>query len=185
MIIGLSGYAQSGKDTVGRILVERHGFRRVSFADKLREVALAIDPIIFEVEEYEENDQVRLSEIVGWDGWDAAKVNYPEVRRLLQAIGTEAGRNILGEDVWVNAALAWVMPHEDIVITDVRFPNEYEALYNKGARLWRVVRQGTGPVNDHPSETALDGYKFDSLIFNNTTIADLERRVEAYLAYEG
>ena len=46
MIIGISGYATAGKDTIGEILVENHGFRRIAFADKLREVLLALNPIV-------------------------------------------------------------------------------------------------------------------------------------------
>jgi 50S ribosomal subunit-associated GTPase HflX len=46
MIIGLSGYAQVGKDTVANILVQHHGYKRVAFADKIRECLFALDPII-------------------------------------------------------------------------------------------------------------------------------------------
>ena len=44
MIIGLSGYAQSGKDTVAKVLIEEYGFTRIAFADKIREFLYDLNP---------------------------------------------------------------------------------------------------------------------------------------------
>ena len=90
MIIGLAGYAGAGKDTVGNILIEKHGFRRVAFADKIRSLVYDINPQV---------GGLTLKDIVDKDGWDVAKA-IPEVRRLLQDTGI-AGRNLLGEDIWI------------------------------------------------------------------------------------
>jgi hypothetical protein len=174
MLIGLAGYARSGKDTIGKILVER-GFQRVAFADKLREFALAIDPIIWD------RPRFRLSDVVEVEGWEGAKEN-PEVRSLLQRLGTEAGRNILGEDVWVNAALD--IPPGDYVITDVRFPNELEAIRSRGGQVWLVSRPGYGPINGHPSETALSGCRFDHVICNDFDIEHMKEQVLEALTKE-
>lgn len=168
MLIGLAGYARTGKDTVGRYLCEEHDFIRVAFADALRDLALGVDPIIGA---YADDTPMRLGEVVSVHGWEAAKDGWPEIRRLLQRLGTEGGRAVLGDDVWVNAAMAQV--NGRTVFTDVRFPNEAEAIMNAGGQVWEIVRPGVGPVSDHPSETALDGFPFSLTILNNGTYDDL------------
>lgn len=177
MIIGLSGYARSGKDTVGDILVANHGFQRASFAAKLKEFALAVNPIVGDA-----NGEgfYTLKGLVDYGGWEGAKKN-PEVRRLLQCIGTEAGRNVLGENIWVEAATKNVHPSFSIAFTDCRFPNEAKAIENLGGVVWRIVRPGTQPVNAHPSETALDDWHFAATLPNTGTIDDLVERVQALM----
>ena len=91
MIIGLSGYAGSGKDTVASVLIEQHGFTRLAFADPIREFLLLINPIL--------SDGHRVNETVTMIGWDNAK-SKPEVRRLLQDIGVGC-RQMFGEDFWI------------------------------------------------------------------------------------
>lgn len=169
-LIGLVGYAQSGKDTVGMILHDLWGFHRNAFADTLRECLYAINPLI---PSHDSSPPKRLQEVVDANGWDRAKVDYPEIRELLQRLGTEMGRDILGQDIWVDTAMNRLEVPGFNVFTDVRFPNEFDAIKAAGGEVWRIQRPGTGPVNDHPSETALDGHEFDWWIDNSTTIEDL------------
>ena len=61
MILGLAGYATSGKDTVGRYLVEEHGFTRLAFADTLKRFALAVNPIVFASDD---GEQMRLYDVL-------------------------------------------------------------------------------------------------------------------------
>jgi hypothetical protein len=163
-VIGLMGYAQVGKDTLAGQLVERHGFTRIAFADTLRECLYALNPMI-----PLDNDWVRLSWLIAAVGWDRAKVEYPEVRALLQRLGTEVGRDILGNDIWVETALKKIKPGGKYVITDMRFPNELAAVTKLGGKTVRILREGYGPVNDHWSETALDGFTSDVTIWNSST----------------
>lgn len=172
MLIGVSGYAQSGKDSIAGIL-KPLGFERRAFADKMREALLAIDPII----SHEALVPLRLSEILKVMTWDLAKVTYPEVRDLLQRLGTDAGRNILGEDVWVDAAMNDIESTDNIVFSDCRFINEAQAIVDKGGEVWRVSRSGVGPVNDHISEVGLDGWAFDKYLKNLGTLDDLRHAV--------
>ena len=79
MLIGTTGRKQAGKDSFAARLVEAHGFTRVTFADPMREFALALDPLV--------DGHYRLSEIVRSLGWDVAKESIPEVRRTLQRLG--------------------------------------------------------------------------------------------------
>lgn len=168
VLVGFAGYARCGKDTAGAYLVNHYGFARRSFADVLREVLYRTDPLV----PYRHDDTghlhfVPLRLLVDWKGWEAAKAAEPEhphgVRSLLQRLGTDAGRNVLGQNVWVDAATR-DLP-ERTVFTDVRFPNEADGIRERGGRVVRLVRPGTGPVNDHPSETALDGYGYDATLY--------------------
>ena len=166
MIIGLSGYAQSGKDTVAELLCLNYGYKRVSFADPMREALMRLNPVI--------NSQP-LACLVDDYGWDVAKSN-PEVRRLLQVFGTEVGREMFGENFWVDLAFKQA-PQQRVVFTDVRFPNEAQAIIDKGGQVWRVQREGHKPVNLHTSETAMDNWRFDDLILNHGSIDDLADEV--------
>lgn len=174
-VIGLVGYAQVGKDTLAAQLVENEGFERLAFADTLRECLYALDPLIPVIGK--STGQVvaysRLSNVVDRYGWDIAKTQMPEVRELLQRLGTEVGREILGNDIWVDTTLAKVRPGGKYVITDVRFPNEFAAIEKLGGTTLRILRPGKGPVNGHWSETALDGYKTDALVWNTGSPDDL------------
>ena len=69
MIIGLTGYAQSGKDSVAKILVEKHGFIRVAFADRIRDFVFDADPIYTWVG----NEPRYLRSFIESEGWEEAK----------------------------------------------------------------------------------------------------------------
>ena len=114
------------------------------------------------------------------------------VREFLQKLGTEAMRDGLHSNVWVNALFADYNPiakfaGADIVpnwiITDMRFENELEAIVKKGGITIRVVRPGT-VVGNHPSEVALDGFIMHYEIINDGTIADLVEKVREILINE-
>ena len=173
MIIGLSGYARSGKDTVAKYLVESHGFKRVAFADAIRNMLLDVNPYIgFGPSN---SSHTTLADLVAAVGWEGAKEHY-EVRRLLQDLGVSA-RQYIGEDVWIKAALRTPSSGENIVITDVRFTNEADAIKKLGGRIWRIIRPGVEAVNQHISETQMTAYPFDELINNDGDIRRLENEV--------
>jgi hypothetical protein len=174
-LIGLTGYARSGKDTVGRYLVQEHGFTRLAFADAVRDAVLTFDAPV-----KTEYGYVRLSHIIHSDGWDAAKVRYDEVRRQLQVMGTEVGRMLFGENVWVDIVKQKMEGLDLVVITDVRFANEADFIHEYGGLVWRVERSGVKPVNAHASEN-LD-FEPDVVIYNDSDLPTLFRSVEELLA---
>jgi hypothetical protein len=168
MIIGLTGYAQSGKDTVANILVDRYGFTRIAFADKIRELLYEANPMYDSIV----GEPLFVKAKVDRDGWEEAKKS-PHIRRLLQTTGV-AARKLFGEDFWVKQALKDISPDGNYVIADVRFENEADEIKFTGGQIWRVKRLGVDPVNGHISETQMDGYPVDQIFVNNTTIDDLE-----------
>lgn len=170
MIIGLSGYAQVGKDTVATILVEDYGYTRIGFADIIKKAVYVLDPIIT-------LDGMRLAHAVDKYGWEGAK-QAPEVRRLLQVLGSEIGRDLIDPQIWVELTMSAVHQNDKIVISDVRFRNEAEEIKWKHGEIWRVSRiEKDAPVNVHRSETDMDSWDFDQYISNNGTIEDLSREV--------
>jgi len=137
-------------------------------------------------------------------------------RLMLQLLGTEAGRKIIHPNIWVNALFAdYKVYHEPSmypsfkepkipkwVITDCRFPNEAEAIKNRGGIVIRLERDhccgdvgfcdfGDGfncskPISNHASETGLDDYQsFDHYLDNNYTLDDLKENVKNILLLEG
>lgn len=187
MNIGIIGRARVGKDTAGAWLVRERGYQRVAFADALKDAALRVDPIIT-ADEWEDEynpanhgvDEVRLSKHVEEEGWEGAKA-WPEVRRFLQELG--AAMRQVDPRIWIHAALTEVDAANDIgrpvVITDVRYPNEIEALRARGFHLLYLDRPGI-PHLVHESEGALGPEDADYTVMNGGTVVDLEAAVHLF-----
>lgn len=204
LVVGITGFAQNGKDTFAARLVDRHGFKRYAFADPLKSLALTLDPLIPFGAVPADNpgprgyQARRLSFVVRTHGWEFAK-QEPEVRRFLQVLGTEGVRHHLGDDSWVKACgKAFLADGVDrVVITDVRFPNEADYVRNVcGGVLVRVTRwdwvkaalppHGTvrarfdnGLGTDHPSEQHIATLPVDFEVDNDGDVTDLCRKADA------
>lgn len=174
-IIGLSGYANSGKDTVAQMIQELQpgkNWQIKKFSGKLKEMASLLtgyDVELFENQEFKKNALI----IMGDESYSA--------RKFLQFLGTECVRDLLGKDVWVNALLKDYNGEKDNwIITDVRFPNEAEAVGLLG-HVVKIVRGSA--INGHPSETALDNYILDYRLDNVGDLVDLRTEVEYMLKH--
>lgn len=167
-LIGLNGYAGAGKDEVARYLQQK-GWQWESFAAPLRRGLELINPTI---------DGVQLSELLDTHGWDKVKRTYPEVRRMLQVIGTEFCRETFGQSCWVEIAeeKLWEGSSDvPYVYSDVRFDQEIEFIREYGGKVVRVERPGFGPVNSHSSERLIENP--DYIIVNDGTLEDLHKKV--------
>lgn len=174
MIVGLSGYAQTGKDTIANHLINNYGFVRVAFADPIREALYKLNPKI----RLSESFGVSLANAVDSMGWETVKVLSSDARELLQRMGTEVGREIFGQNFWVDQAMKKAQEYDKVVFTDVRYPNEAEAIVKASGAIWRVTKNDTMAVNRHASETALDHYQFRHVIFNNDTKESLYQSID-------
>ena len=178
LVVGLAGRARSGKDTIGNMLVERYGFRRLAFADNVKRATLALDPKI--------TNTSRVSDVLDdMGGWEQAKM-VPEVRRLLQLMGTEAGREIHGPNLWVDAIRPELCSSvQPAVITDVRFPNEAAAIKQMGGVVVRLSRKEGGLIvgdNSHASEALVDGLDVDLDVSNDGTPGEAVERITDFVA---
>jgi hypothetical protein len=163
-LLGLAGYAGCGKDTLAEAM-RPAGWSRVALADRIRATAYDLDTTV--------------AEAVDDTDWDQAKRENPYVREYLQFIG-QVMRASLGPDVWLNAALAQLPPGL-VVITDVRMPNEADAIKALGGRVIEITRPGVEPANSHVTELGLDGYDFDASFVNDHTPAHLAADVLLWL----
>lgn len=102
-------------------------------------------------------------------------------RKILQLLGTDAGRMIIHPNIWVNSMFSGYGEDSRWIITDVRFPNEVEAIKKRGGVVIRVERDMDDPAKClHQSETALDQYQeFDLVINNNKSINELYEQIRA------
>lgn len=181
MLIGLSGYSGSGKDSVGQILVNKHGFQRVAFADKIRETALAINPEVrLKTDGSSGALGLRLAALVHLLGWEQAQ-EHDDVRRLLQHTG-DALRGVFGWDILIHATLHKPPFPQATVVTDVRLPDEALAINLLGGEIWRVERPGVGPINGHDTEIAMDNWHHDVFIHNDDGLPRLEEVVGLHVA---
>lgn len=171
-IVAFSGPAGSGKSTAAKHLVEGHGYRRIRFADPikdmLRDFGLTFDQI-----------DGPLKEIP----CDLLCGKTP--RRAMQTLGDEWGRQLIGGDIWVRAwerrleeAMLWSSDTR-IVVDDLRYPNELDVLLRHDALVVRVHRPEAMTVEAHASENhALFSQR---VLTNDATQTDFVTRLEALL----
>ena len=187
MIIGLVGYIGSGKGTVGDILVRNHGYTKFAFADALKDAVATIFTWPRGLLEGDSNASRAFRERV--DVWWSHKLGYEVTPRLiLQKFGTEACRNGIADNIWIAALEKRIHGYEDVVISDVRFPNEIDFVRSVGGIIVRVKR-GEDPSTEelskmHISETAWNSYKPDFMIHNEGTKDELKENVKTILTLE-
>lgn len=195
MIIGICGLIGSGKDTIADYLQNIHQFRRESFATTLKDAVAHVFGWPRDMLEGRTRESREWREQV--DPWWAHRLDMPNLtpRYVLQIWGTEVARRSFHDDIWI-ASLENKLrkTHDDVVISDCRFPNEIRAIKKAGGIVIRVKRGpepewydlaekvNRGPKNNiewrtsknrleeynvHASETAWIGTDFDAVIDNN------------------
>lgn len=176
VIIGLYSPAQqSGKSTVAGYLVREHGFEQRGFALALKRMVIDLM-----------NSAGLTPEQIG-HYMDLGKEDpIPQMgdksfRNLCQTLGTDWGRSLVDQDLWARTLVINGSLPEFTVIDDLRFPNEFDAIKSKGGVVWKIVRPGTVPTSDHPSEGLLEDREFDAVLVNDGDFSDLAAKVEAAL----
>ncbi len=175
MIIALFGAPGAGKDTVGKILVEQYAYRRIAFADKVRELAEKLNPVI----ESRVFGRCDLLDAVAFFGWEKLKRECEDARKILERVG-DGCREVLGEGVWINRAFAGINATSDIVVTDMRKLSEWDFVRWRAdvnglyAVAWHITRNGCEkrPFDEWQPEWA------DATIENNGTMEELAAKVK-------
>lgn len=210
MIIGLVGFAGSGKGTVGDLLVDKYKFYKLAFADSVKDATAAIFgwPRHLLEGDTDESRAFREKKDEFW----SAKLGYDLTPRLaLQKVGTEAGRDVFGDNLWITSTERRMIELDNVVVTDVRFPNEIKFIQKMGGFVIRVIRgpepewydtavlTNTVPEdrewiyydrgelmenkfpNIHPSEWKWIGHPMDYMLWNNGNKGELEANVSYML----
>lgn len=159
-IIGITGEARSGKDTVGGFLLSLHGGYLYSFATPIRAM---LEPLGVDLRD---------------PYWQAHK-DLPitslgvSPRRMMQTLGTEWGRQLIHPDLWVYMAEKKFQETGDgMIVTDVRFENEANFVRKNGGVLIHVVRPNNEKVESHISEAGVAIVGGTDIIINNNGTLD-------------
>lgn len=202
MKLGFVGFMSSGKGTCADYLVREHGFIKESFANSVKDAVSVVfgwDRQLLEGD----TDYSR-----GWreraDPWWSNRFGYEFTpRSALQLMGTEAGRDVFDENIWVYSMFRRMDHSKNYVIADVRFPNEIQKIKEDGGMIIRV-KKGPDPIwylpamdvnrkldlnvmaenfpQIHYSEWAWVGSEgIDYTINNDGSIEDLENEIEKLL----
>jgi hypothetical protein len=180
-LIGLVGYAGTGKDTVRQLLESEHGFVGLAFADPIRQMLRALFSENGIDEKY--MDDRAFKEATIEDLLTEQPLSY---RHMAQTLGTEWGRN-LSPDFWLQIAGAFIADQRRrgerrFVVSDVRFVNEAQWIKDAGGELWHIHRPSASPVRAHASEAEIALIEVDRVVNNSGSIDDLWTRVDDVMA---
>jgi hypothetical protein len=170
-IIGLTGAAGAGKDLAASMVP---GACRVAFADPIYQ---GLSTMLGVLEAELRDRSAKERPIVGLGA---------SPRQLLQTLGTEWGRQMVRDDIWLRVAFwRWEQLAAGgvslIVVPDVRFENEARLIHGQGGEVWLIHRPELEPVATHVSEAGIPLGQIDKLIVNDGTVDQLRERVEATL----
>ena len=201
MIIGITGFIGSGKDTVANYLTTYHGFKRESFAGSLKDAVANVFGWDREMLEGSTKSSREWREQV--DPWWAERLNMPNLtpRWVLQQWGTDVLRVGFHDDIWIASVENKLRTAtDDIVITDCRFVNEFKAInaaggvtvrvnrgpkpewydaalaYNRGPdgnAEWSLSKKKLDDLKVHASEYSSVGINYDYELYNDSTIDEL------------
>lgn len=196
MIIGITGYARSGKTTVAKVLADEFDYTVRHIASPLRSMVRALlyrtgmswEDIPDWLTGSKKEDVIPFFGVTG--------------RHLQVTLGTEWGRKLVGPNIWVDLWRVGVQPLDKVLNDSVRFKSEEQAIRELGGIVIRVMRPGVGPTVFkygkfgsaayrltrlkwfiHPSERA-DLISADYTIINDGIVEDLRKKVSAIMNIE-
>jgi hypothetical protein len=173
LVVGITGTAGSGKTTAARIMCDRYDFSRVRIAEPIKRMARALGLTHDQVDGPLKD--IPLDELCG-----------KTPRYVMQTLGTEWGRRMVGEDIWVRVAekeIRRLMSNGvSVVVDDVRFPDEASMIKNLGGAVVRIENPVVTQSTAHESERHIFNIEVDYVIVNGGSIADLGLSVEGVVS---
>ena len=170
-VIGITGRARSGKDTVAEMILADIGGYRYSLADPIRamlKAGLGIDMADSYWIEHKEDP------VPAFGG--------KSPRQMLQWLGTEWGRDLVDRNLWVTLAIQKLINSgRGMIVPDVRFENEGSWVRRHGI-LIHVVRRAVSAVAAHVSEDGVTIEPADYIIANDGSLEDLQLAVREILS---
>jgi len=167
-IIGIAGRAGAGKNTVAEMIP---GAAVFGFADPLYEGLAAMLGVPEDMLRSRRNKETPLK----WLG--------KSPRELMQTLGTEWGRGMVAQDIWLRLAKRRIETYGGtIVFSDVRFDNEAEWIRNQGGEVWLVERDQE-THHTHSSEAGISPHLIDRVIDNRGPLEQTRMLVELALPF--
>lgn len=163
-LVGLTGKAGSGKDTFAKFLQKQDVYRKVAFADTIKDmlcVMLGVTREKLEDRKYKEATNLDL---------------LTSPRYMLQTLGTEWGRELIHKDIWnilTKRKIEHYLQYRNVVVTDVRFDNEADMIRSKGGVIVHMLRNDSNKM-DHASEAGITMHSIDWIIHNKLGLTALE-----------
>lgn len=198
-IIGINGKAGSGKTTIAEYIHKKYNYDIMSFADPLKDCVSAI--FGWDRSLLQGDTQISRSfRETKDDKWSKIMKSDITPRKMLQFFGTECCRDKLGEDIWLNSLYCRIKS-DYVVVSDMRFENEFDFIVSLGGIVVKVVRdEGNDSkinnlailakcgdknaleylkkLNIHQSEWDLCNKKFDYIIKNDGSLLDLYNKID-------
>lgn len=177
-LLGIAGAARSGKDTVADYLVTNHGFIRNGLADPLKRAA---QQMFFLSDAQRDSGELKELVIPYWG---------MSPREMFQKLGTEGGRLVFGDDLWLKRWTYHYNTFKDFtnyITPDVRFPNEADHMRGLGGTIIHITRASArslliGETHKHASETPLAVHANDFVIVNDGSKAELFAKLDNVIA---
>lgn len=180
-LIGIHGPLNGGKDTVAAYIQSRHaGFRKYAFAQPIKQAC----NVLFGFTQEQIEDRAKKEEVDPFWGFTP--------RKAMQLLGTEYGRNMLRDDLWIKRAEVEINNNQKIgyntIITDVRFENEAVWLRSRPNAIL-IYLQVPGLVRDerykHASEAGISMDPSDIVIVNDKSegLKALYEQIDAKLGF--
>ena len=177
-LLGIHGKARTGKDTIANYLVQNQGFIRNGLADPVKRAA---QQIFMLTDEQTWNDEFKEVVIPYWG---------MSPREMFQKVGTEGGRMVFGNDVWIKRWTYHYTTYKDVtnyVVSDIRFQNEADYIRSLGGIVIHVTREGArsllvGDTHKHASEVTLPVHSNDFVIVNDGSKAALYAKLDNVIA---
>ena len=180
-LIGITGKARSGKDTLANTL-EQRGYFRYRLAGPLKKfAAILLEKSLPEIEAMDYGEQ-------------QTAFGGKTLRQFLQLLGTDFGRDMISPGIWVyqvNRDYEFLLSRlaelsiVGMVVPDVRFENEAAWIRERGGLMVHITRDGAGPVNPHCSEDGVAFAEGDVAAVNNGSLDDLVLFAERLLGRVG
>ena len=172
-VVAFTGFQGVGKDLAATKLIKDYGYELVKFADGLK-------VMLKSYLEYQGVDPKIIIEMIEGELKETPSefLEGRTPRLAMQTLGTEWGRALIGSNVWVNATLNRIKSLDKVVITDMRFKNEANAVHDiSGAASVRIVRPGREQKGLHPSEVEIANLKINAEVLNDDTPEVLHDRL--------
>ena len=208
LLIGLTGKKGSGKNTVGEFIkewAEKEGYQaelrgfadslKLSFARIFVPDATLEEALLF-ADQMKNYGELKFNAPLPPDIFDRfGPQSVISGRQALQTYGTEAHRQVFGDNFWVDQLLpdndsnggpnssVWDDSTDIRIITDARFPNEAKRVLALKGIMIRVNRPGMDANDAHASEQDLDDKYISLNLFNRADLDDLRTTVELVMEH--